>query len=126
MVYMDLNMMRAGAVKHTSEWDTCGYNEIQSPKKRYGLIDRNCLAELLGLSSMEALEVAHGRWVEQAIEAGEKRHEQKWTGSIAVESRSFVEEVKGRLNIRAKGRRAMEQAEDCCLREGQGPYGVIL
>gem|GEM_PF-5338426 len=58
MVYMDLNMVRAGAVKHPSEWDTCGYNEIQSPKKRYGLIDHNCLVELLGLTSMEALEAA--------------------------------------------------------------------
>jgi len=126
MVYMDLNMVRAGAVQHPSEWDTCGYNEIQSPKKRYGLIDHNCLLELLGLSSMGALEAAHGRWVEQAIEAGEKRREEKWTGAIAVGGRSFVEEVKGRLNIRAKGRRVIEQAEDCCLREGQDAYGAIF
>ena len=32
LVYIDLNMVRAGAVKHPAEWNHCGYNEIQSPK----------------------------------------------------------------------------------------------
>lgn len=89
IVYMGLNMVRAGAVQHPSEWDACGYNEIQMPKRRYGLIDRNCLAELLGLSSMESLEAAYRGWIEQAIEAGGRSREEEWTGSIAVGSRSF-------------------------------------
>jgi len=29
MVYIDTNMVRAGAVSHPSEWSFCGYNEIQ-------------------------------------------------------------------------------------------------
>jgi REP element-mobilizing transposase RayT len=33
MVYIDLNMVRAGVVTHPSEWRFGGYNEIQSPKK---------------------------------------------------------------------------------------------
>ena len=39
IVYIDMNMVRAGAVSHPSEWTHCGYNEIQNPKKRYGIID---------------------------------------------------------------------------------------
>jgi putative transposase len=32
IVYIDLNMVRAGVVKHPSEWPYSGYNEIQQPK----------------------------------------------------------------------------------------------
>jgi len=39
MVYMDLNMVRAGVVCHPSEWPFSGYNEIQRPRKRYALVD---------------------------------------------------------------------------------------
>ena len=31
MVYVDLNMVRAGVVTHPSEWPFCAYNEIQNP-----------------------------------------------------------------------------------------------
>jgi putative transposase len=39
LVYLDLNMVRAGAVTHPCEWPFCRYNEIQEPKDRYALID---------------------------------------------------------------------------------------
>ena len=39
IVYIDLNMVRAGVVSHPSEWKHCGYNEIQNPKKKYNIID---------------------------------------------------------------------------------------
>ncbi len=39
LVYIDLNMVRAGVVKHPSEWAFCEYNEIQAPRERYALID---------------------------------------------------------------------------------------
>ena len=32
LVYIDLNMVRAGVVKHHSQWPFGGYNEIQKPK----------------------------------------------------------------------------------------------
>src|SRR4030066_1954060 len=39
MVYIDLNMVRAGVVTHPFEWPFGGYNEILSPRRRYGLIN---------------------------------------------------------------------------------------
>lgn len=43
LVYVDLNMVRAGVVNHPSEWKWSGYHEIQHPKDRYRLIDHNAL-----------------------------------------------------------------------------------
>ena len=34
MLYIDMNMARAGVVSHPNEWPFCGYNEIQKPKQR--------------------------------------------------------------------------------------------
>ncbi|MGD9066430.1 MAG: transposase, partial [Desulfobacterales bacterium] len=32
LVYIDLNMVRAGVVDHPSQWPHGGYNEIQAPR----------------------------------------------------------------------------------------------
>jgi len=39
LVYMDLNMVRAGVVSHPHEWNESGYGEIHQPRLRYTLID---------------------------------------------------------------------------------------
>ena len=48
LVYIDLNMVREGVIHHPSEWNYGGYNEIQSSKQRYSLIDMPKLVELTG------------------------------------------------------------------------------
>jgi len=47
MVYIDMNMVRTGTVSHPLEWEFCGYNEIQNPRKKYALINYKKLTELL-------------------------------------------------------------------------------
>jgi REP-associated tyrosine transposase len=39
LVYIDLNMVRAGMVSHPGEWAHSGYREIEEPPKRYAVID---------------------------------------------------------------------------------------
>jgi len=47
MVYIDMNMVRAGVVKEPGLWRSCGYTEVQRPKQRYRIIDMGKLMELL-------------------------------------------------------------------------------
>ena len=54
MLYIDMNMIRAGVVKRPEEWEWCGYHEIAQPPHRYARIDRNRLALLLDLPNEEA------------------------------------------------------------------------
>lgn len=51
LTYIDLNMVRAEAVAHPSEWPAGGYIELQQPRKRYSIIDRRALRELLRMPS---------------------------------------------------------------------------
>jgi putative transposase len=39
VVYIDLDMVRAGVVKHPRKWEDSGYREIHKPPSRYGIID---------------------------------------------------------------------------------------
>ena len=61
--------IRAGVVKHPSEWAFCGYNEIQAPRERYALIDyEGLLRGLLGFRSVHDFAEAHREWVEKSVQ----------------------------------------------------------
>ena len=77
---------------------------------------------LLGIPSINALRRLHKTWVEEALGRAEQAREGKWTESIAVGSRNFVEIIKGELRMNAKGRRISGTDEESGLREPQAPY----
>jgi REP element-mobilizing transposase RayT len=119
MTYIDLNMVRAGVATHPSEWASSGYTELQQPRERYSIIDHRALMDLLAIPSIEALQRSHKTWIEQALARAEHTRESKWTESVAVGSRNFVETIKGKLGVRAKRRRFSGTDEEATLREPQ-------
>ena len=72
IAYIDLNMVRAGKVKHPSQWPFSGYHEIQRPPSRYALIDRQALKNLCGFSDSDGLSLAHQQWIDEGL--GSRRH----------------------------------------------------
>ncbi len=123
ITYIDMNMVRAGVAAHPAQWEFCGYNEIQSPKKRKGIIDFNRLMDLLGFEKYAHLKDAHYQWVDSALQTGNRERESKWTQSIAVGSKSFIEQMQESLGFRAKGRKVIGADETFELREMLPPYG---
>lgn len=101
LVYIDLNMVRAGKVDHPSDWKVCGFNEIQSPLKRYRVIDLEVLCQLTGSPTLEVLQKAHLSWVEHELQQGGWAREPRWTEPVAVGSKRFVEELHARLGHKA-------------------------
>jgi putative transposase len=122
LTYIDLNMVRAGAVAHPSQWESCGYQEIQKPRERYSIIDHRALMDLLGIPSIETLQRSHSAWAELALARAEQLRESKWSESVAVGSRDFVETIKGKLGVRAKRRRFSGTDDEATLREPQADY----
>jgi REP element-mobilizing transposase RayT len=121
LIYIDLNMVRAGAVAHPSEWPWSGYNEIQTPKQRYALINRTKLMALLGIYDDTALSEHHRQWISDALEKDSRQRESRWTESVAVGSKTFIEQTKEQLGFRTKGRKIEENDEVYTLREtGRG------
>jgi len=122
MVYIDLNMVRAGVVIHPSEWPFSGYNEIQNPRQRYFLIDHEDLMDLLDIRSMEGLKRSYREWVEESLARQGQGREPRWTQSIAVGSEAFVEKTKAELGITAIGREVTGEDGVYELREPGVPY----
>ena len=122
LVYVDLNMVRAGVVNHPSEWSFCGYNEIQNPRQRYSIIDREGLMELFDTKSMDELKKTYGGFVEEALQKKGRERDGRWSESIAVGSEAFVRDTKERLGIKAVGREVMGDGGSYELRESEVSY----
>jgi len=123
LVYIDLNMVRAGVVNHPNMWPFCGYHEIQDPPRRYGIIDLDCLVRLTGYTDLHQLQSAHNKWVESSLQVKETGKQSRWSDSIAVGSKSFIEEVKRKLGLKAKWRSVAGSQDDCRLKESVGNFG---
>jgi putative transposase len=122
LVYIDLNMVRAGVVKHPAEWVHSGYREIQAPPERYGIIDLVTLSALTGFSNVAGFQRAHREWVEEALSAKIGARDERWSEALAVGSREYVDRVKAELGIRAAHRQVAEIGGACALREPGIPY----
>jgi len=123
MLYIDMNMVRAGVVDHPEEWPFCGYNEIQNPRQRYSLIDYPRVISLLQMKDLDELQQSCRNRVEQSLLSRDQSRDIKWTESIAVGSKSFIETTIKKLGIRAKGRKVVGSNKSYELREPAVPYG---
>jgi REP-associated tyrosine transposase len=99
------------------------YNEIQNPRKRKGIIDFDRLMGLLGIENYDDLKEAHYKWVDSAMQTANCGKENKWTQSIAVGSKAFIEKMKESLGFRAKGRKMIGADDIYELREEITLYG---
>ena len=88
-----------------------------------GIIDFNRLMDLLGFENYDDLKEAHCKWVDSAMQTDNSGKENKWTQSIAVGSKSFVEKMKEALGFRATGRKIICADDTFELREVLTPYG---
>jgi len=122
LVYIDLNMVRAGVISHPEEWPFSGYNEIQKHRERYGLIDHGSLIDLAEVKSQQDLKQVHKEWIEEKLKNGDPFREDRWTESLAVGGEGFAKEVRDELGIRAIGRTIVSDGEQQQLRDAQRPY----
>lgn len=99
MVYIDLNMVRAGAIGHPSQWTVSGYNEIQSPPVRFRVIDMKALRKLTGSVSVSAFRRKHREWVEMDLARGHRARQPKWTEAVAVGPDEFTNAFSRRKEV---------------------------
>ena len=114
-------MVRAGVVSHPGEWKESGYEEIQNPPRRYGMVNVPALMNLLGLDELKKLQEARAEWIESQRGKVNQR-DATWTEAVGTGSREFVEEVKEKLGMRAKARTVRPQNEGFVLKETTAPY----
>nr|WP_320016751.1 transposase [uncultured Desulfobacter sp.] len=123
LIYIDLNMVRTGVVKHPAEWEFSGYHDIQNPRQRYRIIDYDALMSVFQFTDLDHMKESHQIWVTEELKEDRLKRQSQWTESIAIGDKSFVESVKESLKHRAKGRDVVEAENGICqLRETHEPY----
>jgi len=120
MTYIDLNMIRAGAVHHPAEWEISGFSEIQKPWQRKGVIHFAELCRLLGDSSV--LRVAERlKYAAEAMIVSTKR-ESAWTEAAGVGDQTFLLKLKEDLGPRGIHRRLAGKYSQFVLRDRSADY----
>jgi REP element-mobilizing transposase RayT len=124
LVYIDLNMVRAGVVSHPSDWQASGYQEIQTPPMRKRIIDIEKLAELCEIYNIDNFRTIHRQWIEDALKEYCFVREAKWSEAVAVGCKAFVEETQQSLGLGAKARSCQSTIDGYQLKEAAGEYSV--
>jgi putative transposase len=90
VLYLDMNMVRAGVVAHPRQWRFGGYQEISGVRQRYRVIDQPRLQQLLDMPDVAAFR----RWYEATLDdlcsQAEWSREPFWSRSLAVGSREWL------------------------------------
>lgn len=125
LVYININMIRAGVVEHPSEWFQSGYKEIQALPKRYSILDINMLAELVGLQNSTLLKEHHYNWGgKEALQRDSMERRAKWTEFLAVGSDEFIKIFKDELGSKIRHRHTREINEQFEIREQASAYNA--
>ncbi|MEJ2694906.1 MAG: transposase [Candidatus Thiodiazotropha sp.] len=122
IAYIDLNMVRAGAVKHPAEWSACGYCEIENSPKRYRIIDQPALLALLELQDIGQFRQAREEWISTAMRSGLIKRDKTWSNSLAVGRKEYVDRMKQALGVRARTREIEEVDDRYAIRELSAAY----
>jgi putative transposase len=89
--YIDLNVVRAGAVGHPEQWKWCSYDELTGRRKRYRPLDRQAVMHWLGHRDVDMLVKEYESSVALAIQAGElKRLVLRWDVAGPWSSRALL------------------------------------
>ncbi|MFT4729141.1 MAG: putative transposase [Granulosicoccus sp.] len=125
LVYIDLNMVRAGEVSHPEEWSCSGYHEAKHPRLRGARLDRERLCSLLGCESIDDFINAREIWINKQLRNGQLRRESLWTESVAVGNLDYALKMKRALSFKNPGRRATLEGECYAVREVAAGYGGL-
>lgn len=130
LVYVDLNMVRAGVVTHPKQWRWCGYHELTGQRKRYRLLDLERLLESLGNPSTKELQAWHADALAQRLSQQAYAREAYWTESLAVGSERFVasaaQQYAHRRHFLTESFATGNEATPVwTVRESREPYGTV-
>jgi putative transposase len=124
LTYIDLNMVRAKVVGHPGEWPFGGYHELREPRRRFRnqLVDWRSLLSLLSMTDLQRLREARANWVDKQCRSGTLERDPKWTESVAVGGKEFVEGIVKKLGGKAIGVNIQGDRETYTLRENGAAY----
>src|SRR5262249_54564333 len=125
MVYIELNMVRAGVVRHPEQWPWCSYQEWMGRRRRYVLTDQPACLGTLGNPDLKTFQEQYRRLIEETISHDKCRREPAGTESIAVGSKDFVGAIEEATVQRRRFETENLGSDVWALREATSEYGSL-
>ncbi len=123
MVYVDVNMVRAGVVTHPGEWPWCGYQEITGARTRYCIVDMDLVRAHVPEDPAPPLTTYYDACIARGMEAAAAKRDPMWTDSIAIGSQNYVDDIATQERKRVQLHSEEHHPGTWCLREREEPYG---
>ena len=95
LLYLDMNMVRAGAVSHPREWRFGGYHELVGTRKRYRIIDRKRLLQCLGPTEDEMFLRWYTATLDDLCRLPALPREPHWSTAFAVGGKEWLSRLTG-------------------------------
>ncbi len=126
LVYIDLNMVRAGVVRHPSAYGISGYNEIQTSPKRYSIINQPALHNLFNMQDDKQFRRMHQGLVDLELKNDGSKRQSLWSESVAVGDECFIQNIQQKLSGRISGRSIVSKNGTTSLQEPQSSYSTLF
>jgi putative transposase len=97
LLYVDVNMVRAGAVGHPREWDWTAWGELLGERRRNRVIDLDAVVELAGARDLASFREHYAQAVSDRLRIGVGGREPYWSESVAVGANGYVDGIQREL-----------------------------
>ncbi|MBU8901680.1 MAG: transposase [Victivallales bacterium] len=84
LFYIDMNMVRAGAVEHPAEWKHTAYHEFIETKQRYRIVNIERLLECLDFDNEESFRKWYKETLNEKLACENHRREVYWSKVAAI------------------------------------------
>ena len=122
LVYIDLNMVRAGKVAHPKLWDVSGYHEIYQDRKRYRILDIDSLLSYANVKTLSQFRELHTGWINANLSQETLKREPDWSEAIAIGDQQYVNKIQQLLDPSGFTRTIYHSGQRCVLRETREIY----
>jgi putative transposase len=93
LFYIDLNMLRAGVVKHPAEWRYSGYHELAKKRSRYCIINIDRLTNCLEINNRDIFHKWYLKTLNEEVEKSYHCRKPVWSESIAIGSKDWIKNI---------------------------------
>lgn len=122
LVYIDLNMVRAGVVEHPGLWPESGYVESVCPPARKSRLDYDAIAKIFDVRRFADVMAMRDALIAERIACGGVRREPAWTESVAVGDEDYLRQTKKELGEAGRYRQISGVHDKQCLKDGIADY----
>jgi putative transposase len=91
LFYIDMNMVRAGACSHPSEWLGGAFREICGERERYRIVNRERLLWCLGMVDDPSFAAWYRATIEEEVARGRGQRQPLWSEALAVGDRDWLD-----------------------------------